>query len=119
MALKIAIVDDHKLFREGVKRILEMEEDLEIVAEGADGRDALIIDKNYKPDVMIMDIDMPNMNGIKATDKLNENKSKSKIIILSFYDDENYVTRVLQNGAAATTTNFRTFSSLQKEIPIH
>ncbi|KML41134.1 response regulator [Cytobacillus firmus] len=100
MALKIAIVDDHKLFREGVKRILEMEEDLEVVAEGEDGRDALIIDKNYKPDVIIMDIDMPNMNGIKATDKLNENKSKSKVIILSFYDDENYVTRVLQNGAA-------------------
>src|SRR5690606_11342322 len=45
-------------------------------------------------------IDMPNMNGIKATDKLNENKTKSKVIILSFYDDENYVTRVLQNGAA-------------------
>ncbi|MDD9311608.1 response regulator [Cytobacillus firmus] len=78
MALKIAIADDHKLFREGVKRILEMEEDLEAAAEGEDGRDALIIDKNYKPDVMIMDIDMPNMNGIKATDKLNENQSKKQ-----------------------------------------
>jgi DNA-binding NarL/FixJ family response regulator len=100
MVLKIAIIDDHKLFREGVKRILEMEEGIEVVAEGDDGRDALKIDKAFKPDVMIMDIDMPNMNGIKATDKLRENKSKSKTIILSFYDDENYVTRVLQNGAA-------------------
>ncbi|MEK3853748.1 response regulator transcription factor [Cytobacillus sp. FSL H8-0458] len=100
MVLKIAIIDDHKLYREGVKRILEMEEGIEVVAEGEDGRDALKIDKAFKPDVMIMDIDMPNMNGIKATDKLSENKSKSKTIILSFYDDENYVTRVLQNGAA-------------------
>lgn len=100
MVKKIAIIDDHKLYREGIKRILEMEEGIEVVAEGEDGRDALKIDKAFKPDVMIMDIDMPNMNGIKATDKLNENKTKSKIIILSFYDDENYVTRVLQNGAA-------------------
>ncbi|MCS0653662.1 response regulator transcription factor [Cytobacillus firmus] len=100
MVLKIAIIDDHKLYREGVKRILEMEEGIEVVAEGEDGRDALSIDKAFKPDVIIMDINMPNMNGIKATDKLIENKSKSKTIILSFYDDEHYVTRVLQNGAA-------------------
>ncbi|MGY6211710.1 response regulator [Cytobacillus firmus] len=100
MVLKIAIIDDHKLYREGVKRILEMEEGIEVVAEGEDGRDALSIDKVFKPDVIIMDINMPNMNGIKATDKLIENKSKSKTIILSFYDDEHYVTRVLQNGAA-------------------
>lgn len=100
MVLKIAIIDDHKLYREGVKRILEMEEGIEVVAEGEDGRDALKIDKVFKPDVIIMDINMPNMNGIKATDKLIENKSKSKTIILSFYDDEQYVTRVLQNGAA-------------------
>ncbi|MGN7176643.1 response regulator [Cytobacillus firmus] len=100
MVLKIAIIDDHKLYREGVKRILEMEEGIEVVAEGEDGRDALNIDKVFKPDVIIMDINMPNMNGIKATDKLIENKSKSKTIILSFYDDEHYVTRVLQNGAA-------------------
>ncbi|MCC3647112.1 response regulator transcription factor [Cytobacillus firmus] len=100
MVLKIAIIDDHKLYREGVKRILEMEEGIEVVAEGEDGRDALNIDKAFKPDVIIMDINMPNMNGIKATDKLIENKSKSKTIILSFYDDEHYVTRVLQNGAA-------------------
>ncbi|OHX42799.1 response regulator [Cytobacillus oceanisediminis] len=56
MAIKIAIADDHKLFREGVKRILEMEEDLEAAAEGENGRDALIIDKNYGHDVMIMNI---------------------------------------------------------------
>ncbi|KON87726.1 chemotaxis protein CheY [Sporosarcina globispora] len=100
MAIKVAIVDDHKLFREGVKRILELEEGLEVVAEGENGRDALMIDKTYNPDVMVMDIDMPFMNGIKATSMLSENKSKSKVIILSIYDDEHYVTRVLQDGAS-------------------
>lgn len=69
MAIKIAIADDYKLFREGGKRILEMEEDLEAAAEGEDGRDALIIDKNYK---LTLDYGYSIMNGIKAADKLNE-----------------------------------------------
>ncbi|MBT2687719.1 response regulator transcription factor [Bacillus sp. ISL-47] len=99
MTTRIAIIDDHKLFREGVKRILELEENFEVVAEGDNGRDALMIEKTYKPDVFIMDIDMPYMNGIKATSKLIEKKTNSKIIILSIHDDENYVTSVLQLGA--------------------
>ncbi|CAM3545292.1 response regulator [Cytobacillus oceanisediminis] len=99
MTTKIAIIDDHKLFREGVKRIIELEADFEVVAEGDHGRDALSIEKTYQPDIFIMDIDMPYMNGIKATSKLIEKKSNSKVIILSIHDDENYVKRMLQLGA--------------------
>jgi two-component system, NarL family, response regulator DegU len=99
MSTKIAIIDDHQLFREGVKRILEFEKGFQVVAEGDDGSDALGIMKAYNPDVVIMDINMPQMNGIEATRELAEKYPDIKIIILSIHDDENYVTHALQTGA--------------------
>jgi two-component system, NarL family, response regulator DegU len=99
MLTKIAIIDDHQLFREGVKRILEFEKGFQVVAEGDDGSDALGIVKTYNPDVVIMDINMPQMNGIEATRELAEKYPDIKIIILSIHDDENYVTHALQTGA--------------------
>ena len=99
MATKIAIIDDHQLFREGVKRILEFEKSFEVVAEGDDGSEALQLVKTYNPDVVIMDINMPQMNGIEATRELVEKYPDTKVIILSIHDDENYVTHALQTGA--------------------
>ena len=99
MATKIAIIDDHQLFREGVKRILEFEKSFQVVAEGDDGSDALQLVKTYNPDVVIMDINMPEMNGIEATRELVEKYPETKVIILSIHDDENYVTHALQTGA--------------------
>lgn len=96
---KIAIIDDHQLFREGVKRILEFEKSFQVVAEGDDGNEALKIVDTYHPDVVIMDINMPQMNGIEATHELIEKYPDTKVIILSIHDDENYVTRALQTGA--------------------
>jgi two-component system, NarL family, response regulator DegU len=100
MTTKIAIIDDHQLFREGVKRILEFEKTFQVVAEGDDGGDALSIVNTYNPDVIIMDINMPHVNGIEATRELIEKHSDTKIIILSIHDDENYVTHALQTGAS-------------------
>ncbi|MEW9053542.1 MAG: response regulator transcription factor [Neobacillus sp.] len=100
MTTKIAIIDDHQLFREGVKRILEFEKSFQVVAEGDDGGDALSIVNTYNPDVIIMDINMPHVNGIEATRELVEKHSDTKIIILSIHDDENYVTHALQTGAS-------------------
>jgi DNA-binding NarL/FixJ family response regulator len=99
MKTRIVIIDDHQLFREGVKRILDFEEDLEVVAEGADGSEVLSLVEKYKPDVVIMDINMPNMNGIEATRQLIETYPQTKVLILSIHDDENYVTHALQTGA--------------------
>jgi two-component system response regulator DegU len=99
MITKIAIIDDHQLFREGVKRILEFEKTFQVVAEGDDGSDALRIVNAYSPDVVIMDINMPHVNGIEATRELVEKFPDTKIIILSIHDDENYVTHALQTGA--------------------
>ncbi|RAK19912.1 LuxR family two component transcriptional regulator [Anoxybacillus vitaminiphilus] len=99
MKTRIVIIDDHQLFREGVKRILDFEEDFEVVAEGADGSEALNIVEQYKPDVVIMDINMPNINGIEATRQLVKTYPNTKVLILSIHDDENYVTHALQTGA--------------------
>lgn len=99
MTTKIAIIDDHQLFREGVKRILEFEKSFQIVAEGDDGSEALGLVKEYLPDVVIMDINMPEKNGVEATRELVEKYPDTKVIILSIHDDENYVTHALQTGA--------------------
>ncbi|QQZ10255.1 response regulator [Heyndrickxia vini] len=99
MSTKIAIIDDHQLFREGVKRILEFEKTFEIVAEGEDGASALQLIEQTKPDVVLMDINMPNKNGIEATRQLVETYPDTRVIILSIHDDENYVTHALKTGA--------------------
>jgi two-component system, NarL family, response regulator DegU len=96
---KIVIIDDHQLFREGVKRILDFEENFEVVAEGDDGKDAVQLVEQYNPDVVIMDINMPDVNGVEATRKLIEAYPDTKVIILSIHDDESYVTHALKSGA--------------------
>ena len=99
MTTKIVIIDDHQLFREGVKRILEFEKSFEVLAEGDDGSEALGLVQEHHPDVVIMDINMPQMNGVEATRELIEKYPNTKVIILSIHDDENYVTHALKTGA--------------------
>ncbi|PKG22109.1 response regulator [Niallia nealsonii] len=100
MATKILIIDDHQLFREGVKRILDFESSFEVVAEGDDGSQAIDLVDKYEPDVTIMDINMPKTNGVEATRQLLERFPDKKVIILSIHDDENYVTHALKTGAS-------------------
>jgi two-component system, NarL family, response regulator DegU len=99
MPTKIAIIDDHQLFREGVKRILDFEPNFEVVAEGDDGSEALSLVETYRPDVIIMDINMPKINGVEATRELIDHYPDSKVLILSIHDDENYVSHALKTGA--------------------
>ena len=97
--IRIALIDDHKLFREGVKRILSFESSFEVVAEAGDGKDVERLVEEHKPDVVLMDINMPEINGIEATKQLLENHPGTKVIILSIHDDETYVSHALQSGA--------------------
>lgn len=99
MTTKIVIIDDHQLFREGVKRILDFEPSFEVVAEGDDGSEAIELVEQYQPDVIIMDINMPTINGVEATGSLIQKYPEAKVIILSIHDDENYVTHALRTGA--------------------
>ena len=96
---KIIIIDDHQLFREGVKRILNFEDTFEVVAEGDDGIDTLPLYEEFQPDVVLMDINMPQKNGVEATSELIEKYPDAKVIILSIHDDESYVSHALKSGA--------------------
>ncbi|WP_078594265.1 response regulator transcription factor [Evansella clarkii] len=98
--IKIVLVDDHQLFREGVKRILNMESSMEVVAEGSDGDVVIDLVRAHNPDVVLMDINMPNINGVEATKNLVEKFPNIKVLILSIHDDESYVTHVLKTGAS-------------------
>lgn len=98
--IKILIIDDHQLFREGVKRILAMENNFDVVAEGDDGSTAIKLVEQYQPDVILMDINMPKVNGMEATRQLIETYPDVKVLILSIHDDESYVTHVLKTGAS-------------------
>ncbi|WP_100010408.1 response regulator [Lentibacillus sediminis] len=97
--IRIVLIDDHKLFREGVKRILDFEPSFKTVAEGEDGSEAARLVKQHKPDVVLMDINMPNMNGVQATKDLVRFFPDARVIILSIHDDESYVSHALQTGA--------------------
>ncbi|MCT8140140.1 response regulator transcription factor [Anaerobacillus sp. CMMVII] len=98
--IKIIIIDDHQLFREGVKRILAMEDNFDIIAEGDDGAKAMQLVEQCQPDVILMDINMPKVNGVEATRQLIEAYPGIKVLILSIHDDETYVTHVLKTGAS-------------------
>ncbi|MEA3408230.1 MAG: response regulator transcription factor [Chloroflexota bacterium] len=98
--IRILLADDHIMVREGTKRILEREPDLEIVAQADDGREAVELVRSTEPDLAIIDISMPVMNGIEATKEIKRIAPKTAILILTAYDDDEYVFAILEAGAA-------------------
>ena len=97
--LRILLGDDHTLLRHGLRKILEDKPDWEVVAEAGNGRDAVDAAVTLKPDVAILDVGMPLLNGIDATRQIVRKTPECKVLILSMHSDENYITRALQAGA--------------------
>lgn len=100
MAIRILIADDHVLLRQGIKKVLDLEPDLEVVEEAADGQEALAKTLVVRPDILLLDLNMPILSGIEVTKQLRAAKSETKIIALTIHDDDNYVIEVLRSGAA-------------------
>ena len=99
MKIKVLVVDDHQLFREGIVTLLFSAENIEVIAQAEDGLDAIEKAKHYKPDVVLLDITMPRMNGIEATKKLKALMPGIKIVSLSMHSEKQYVKGVLEAGA--------------------
>jgi DNA-binding NarL/FixJ family response regulator len=97
--IRILLADDHNLLREGLRALLERQEGFEVVAEASDGREALRLAGEHRPDVVVMDIAMPALNGIDATKRIAETCVPAAVIILSMHDDESYIVRALNAGA--------------------
>jgi len=96
----VLIADDHPLMREALHQSLEGEEDMKVVAEASDGEEAVKLASELKPNVVVMDIVMPKLNGIEATRKIKEIAPDTAILILTAYDDDEYVLGLLDAGAA-------------------
>ncbi|MGB9693316.1 MAG: response regulator transcription factor [Fervidobacterium sp.] len=96
---KVVLVDDHVMFREALKSLLEQENIAEVIGEAGDGSEFLDLIDKVHPDVVLMDIDMPRMNGIEATQKAIEKKPELKILILSMFGDESYYKNLIIAGA--------------------
>lgn len=101
MAHTILLVDDHKIFRDGLKSILERREEFQVVGEAENGADAVQFCKKVHPDLVLMDIGLPGLNGIEATTEIVRHSPESKVIILSMYDDESSVVGAIRSGARA------------------
>jgi NarL family two-component system response regulator LiaR len=99
-AIKILIADDHAFVREGTRRILEQETDLEVVAEAGDGQEAVKLACDLKPDVALLDVAMPRLDGIEATRQIKALCPAVAVLVLSAYDDDQFIFGLLEAGAA-------------------
>lgn len=97
----VMLVDDHPLFRQGLRRVLEAEEDLEVIMEVADGEEGLRMAKQLLPHVVIMDINLPHMNGLQATRELKQAAPEVAVIMLTAYHDDEQIFHAVRAGAAA------------------
>ncbi|MBU2702597.1 DNA-binding NarL/FixJ family response regulator [Sporomusaceae bacterium BoRhaA] len=100
MSINIVIADDHVLLRQSIKSVLELEPDMRVVGEAADGEETMIIVQGKKPDIVLLDMNMPKFNGLEVTKLLMLSHSRSKVIILTINSDENDVLELIEAGAS-------------------
>jgi two-component system response regulator NreC len=98
-ALRILLADDHTVVRQGLRKVLEERPEWQVVAEAGDGREAVRLVEQFKPDVAVLDVAMPLLNGIEATRQITRRTPQTKVLVLSMHSDEAYVTQMLKAGA--------------------
>jgi len=99
--IKLLVADDHKIFRQGIKKLLEEEKDLQVVGEAKDGRDAVKKTQELKPDVVLMDVAMADLNGLQATRQIKKTVPDTKVLMVTMHKNEEYVLQSFQAGASA------------------
>lgn len=116
MKVKVLLVDDHKMMREGLRALLEVVPDIEVVGEAADGRSSLDLVRRLKPDVVVMDIGMPDLNGVEATRRVRAEHPEARVIALTTHTDKRYVHHMLEAGACGYVLKISAHEELVRAI---
>ncbi len=116
MAVRILIADDHKIVRDGLKALLESEGDFEVIGEAGTGQDAIRLIRKLEPDVAVVDIGMPELNGIEVTRKMVSAQPQLKVVALTMHADRRFVAGMLHAGAAAYVLKEAAFEELINAI---
>nr|HID13528.1 response regulator transcription factor [Anaerolineae bacterium] len=116
MAVRVLLADDHALVRQGLRALLESKPGFTVVGEADDGREAVRLVEKLRPDVVVMDIGMPSLNGLEATAQIIGRGFETKVVILSMYTDEIYVHQALRAGASAYVLKRAVYNELQLAI---
>ncbi|MFT3931098.1 MAG: response regulator transcription factor [Spongiibacteraceae bacterium] len=116
MVIRVALIDDHHLLREAIREKLERESDIEIVAEGSDGRSALSIADQYRPDLMLLDISLPDIIGTAVAQRIRANFPDIRILALSMHTEKYFVVEMLAAGADGYVSKTSASSELLKAI---
>lgn len=114
--VRILIADDHQLVREGIRRILEDEADFQVVGEAADGKQAIDLVEQSHPDVVLLDVAMPGLDGVEATRRLAKQQPETRVLVVTMYADEHHAARLLRMGAAGYVVKDAAPSELAEAI---
>lgn len=116
MTIQIIIADDHQIVRQGLRTLLEREADMQVVAEAEDGRRTVALAREFVPQVIVMDVEMPDLNGIEATMQILTEFPQIKVIALSMYSDRRFVTNMLKAGASGYLLKDCAYEELSQAI---
>ncbi|MBA3974323.1 MAG: DNA-binding response regulator [Candidatus Solibacter sp.] len=97
--IRILLADDHTLFRQGIRQLISAESDMEVIGEASNGSDAVERAAELKPDLVLMDIGMPGLSSFEATRQIKKNRPETKVLVLTMYDDEDYLVEGMEVGA--------------------
>ena len=116
MAVNVMITDDHSMIREGLKQLLELEGDFKVVAEAADGVECISKLEEVTPDVLLLDINMPNMNGLEVLQKMKEKRIKVKVLVLTIHSEVEYLLKAVDIGVNGYLLKDSESAELKKAI---
>jgi DNA-binding NarL/FixJ family response regulator len=118
MSIRILLADDHQMLRDGLCSILASESDMEVVGEAGDGRTAVSMSRTLVPDVVVMDIAMPDLNGVEATRQIKRENPKVNVVALSMYPDRRYVIGMLEAGASGYVLKASAYDELTRAVRV-
>jgi DNA-binding NarL/FixJ family response regulator len=116
MSIRILLADDHKILREGLKSLIEKQPDMEVIAEAENGRSTVQLTRELSPDVLIIDVSMPDMNGIEATRQIISGATSARVLALSIHANRKFITEMLRAGASGYVLKECAFEELVKAV---